>query len=127
MIPQGRHEDMEPPDCNRRDDDWFCEQCGSLLRDDATELCPDCEQERDEVNGIVTNGTAETATLTLPKLRTLDGKPTCALNVNFDHLACPLIRTAPTGWAICGWTCHPLNLKDGYLRPCENCPIHKSP
>jgi hypothetical protein len=122
-----RHEDMEPPDCNRRDDDdWFCEQCGSLLRDDATDYCPDCQRERDEINGIYENGTEETVKIALPKFKTTDGRPTCSLDPAHDHLCCPLIRTAPTGWAICGWTCHPLNHEGGYLRPCENCPVHKS-
>ena len=126
-----RHEDMEPPDCNRRDDDWFCEQCGSLLRDDATDYCPDCQRERDEINGIYENGTEETATIRLAKFRTTDGRGTCALDLRHDHLRCPLIKNSKFGEMECAWTgsLTPSDNPDGsgYLRPCENCPIHKSP
>jgi len=134
MIPDDRTEGLEPPDCNRvdDDDDWFCGQCGSLIRDDATTYCIDCESERDEVNGIATNGTAETATLTVPKLATLDGKPTCALNIHHDHLVCPLLNTISMGRIFkCGWTLGEIHADNpdgsGYLRPCQNCPVHKTP
>ncbi len=129
-----RHEDMEPPDCNRGDDDWFCEQCGSLLRDDATDYCPDCQRERDEINGIYENGTEETATIRVAKFRTTDGRGTCGLDLCHDHLRCPLIRQSvavslySTTSFQCQWTgADILADSSGYLRPCENCPIHKSP
>jgi hypothetical protein len=132
MIPDDRTENMEPPDCNRRDDDWFCEQCGSLLRDDATDYCPDCQRERDEINGIYENGTEETATIRVGKFRTTDGRGTCGLDFAHDHLRCPLIRAISFGRSYqCAWTGYAIfpdkSDGSGYLRPCENCPIHKSP
>ena len=127
-----RHEDMEPPDCNRGDDDWFCEQCGSLLRDDATDYCPDCQRERDEINGIYENGTEETVKIALPKFKTTDGRGTCGLDFAHDHLRCPLVRVTKFGQNHkCGWTGADIISDNpdgsGYLRPCENCPVHKSP
>jgi hypothetical protein len=126
-----RHEDMEPPDCNRRDDDWFCEQCGSLLRDDATDFCPDCQRERDEINGIYENGTEETATIRLAKFRTTDGRGTCMLDPAHDVLCCPMLRANAEGIPSCGWTGSELVNDNpdgsGYIRPCLNCPIHQSP
>lgn len=129
MIPDGSHERMEPPECNA-DDPWFCGVCGSVTRDE--DPCADCQREADEVNGIPSNGTAETATITVPKLTTLDGKPTCALDWHSDHLRCPLIRTNGFGCHYsCAWTGSHVYADNpdgsGYLRPCENCPIHKSP
>jgi hypothetical protein len=125
-----RHEDMEPPECNRGDDDWFCEQCGIVVKDEG--YCPDCQRERDEMSGIYENGTEETATIRLPKFRTQDGRGACGLDFAHDHLRCPLIRTYSFGRSFeCAWTgsdIHPDNSEgSGYLRPCENCPIHKSP
>jgi len=127
MIPQGRHEDMEPPDCSRRDDDdWFCEQCGSLLRDDATDYCPDCQRERDEMNGIYENGTEETATIRVAKFRTTYGRGTCMLDPAHDDLRCPLLRANAEGASVCGWTGSDIIADaSGYIRPCLNCPIHK--
>ena len=126
-----RHEDMEPPDCDMDDEDWFCETCGSVVKEEG-EYCQDCQREADEMNGIPTNGTAETATITVPKLTTLDGKPTCALDWHWDHLRCPLVRTRKFGMVYeCAWTDSELPTDNpdgsGYLRPCKNCPIHKSP
>jgi len=128
MIPDDRTENLEPPDCNANDD-WFCETCGSLLRDDATDYCPECQRERDEINGIYENGTEETATIRLPKFKTTDGKPACSLNVAHDHLSCVFLRlTNPI--ESCAWTGSELHNDNpdgsGYLRPCENCPVHKS-
>ena len=119
---------MEPPDCDREDEDWFCETCGSVVKEEG--YCQDCQVERDEMLGIPSNGTADTATVTVPKLTTLDGKPTCALDWHWDHLRCPLIHTAEFATTHqCGWTGAdiPTDNPDGsgYLRPCENCPIHK--
>ena len=124
MIPQGRHEDMEPPECDSDDERVQCEHCYWEAQDGGW-LCEKCQREADEMNGIYDNGTEETVKISLPKFKTTDGKPTCSLDPAHDHLSCPLIRTARTGWSICGWTCHPLNHEGDYLRPCENCPIHK--
>jgi len=130
MIPDDRTENLEPPDCNRRDDDWFCETCGSLLRDDATDFCPDCQRERDEMSGIYENGTEETATIRVGKFRTTDGRGTCMLDPAHDELRCPLLDYQ-TPFHICGWTGRELHNDNsdgsGYIRPCINCPIHKSP
>ena len=124
MSDARRHEDMEPPDCDRDDEDWFCETCGSVTKDE--DPCADCQREADEMNGIPSNGTAETATVTVPKLTTMDGKPTCCLDAGWDHLRCPLMRTAANGWTSCAWTGgDTIQDETGYLRPCENCPIHK--
>ena len=127
MIPDDRTENMEPPDCNANDD-WFCETCGSLLRDDATELCRDCQREADAINGIQPNGTEETVKIALPKFKTTDGRGTCSLDRTHDHLSCPLLGYE-TPFHICNWTGSEL-INDnpdgsGYLRPCENCPVHK--
>jgi hypothetical protein len=124
MIPDDRTESLEPPDCNTDDQPVICDQCFSQAEDECT-LCAECQKEADAINGIQPNGTEETVKISLPKFKTLDGRGTCSLDPAHDHLSCPLIRTAPTGWSICGWTCHPLNHESGYLRPCENCPIHK--
>ena len=124
MSDARRHENMEPPDCDREDEDWFCETCGSVVKEEG-EYCQDCQVERDEMLGIASNGTAETATITVPKLTTLDGLPTCCLNAGWDHLRCPLMRTAASGWTSCAWTgADTIQDETGYLRPCENCPIH---
>jgi hypothetical protein len=118
-----RHEDMEPPECDMPDMPVMCEHCFAQAEDECT-LCADCQKEADAINGIQPNGTEETVKISLPKFKTTDGRGTCSLDAAHDHLSCPLIRTTPTGWSICGWTCHPLNHEGGYIRPCENCPIH---
>jgi hypothetical protein len=120
------HEAMEPPECDMADQPVICDHCFAQAEDECS-LCAECQKESDAINGIQPNGTEETVKIALPKFKTTDGGPTCSLDPAHDHLSCPLIRTAPTGWSICGWTCHPLNREGGYLRPCENCPIHKSP
>ena len=126
MIPQGRHEDMEPPES---DADRECECCNAIVTDD-DELCPDCQREADEMAGIYDNGTEETVKIALPKFKTTDGRGTCGLDFAHDHLRCPLIRTNSYGTQFaCAWTGSDV-LSDnpdgsGYLRPCENCPIHK--
>ena len=76
-----------------------------------------------------TNGTVETATITLPKFKTLDGRGTCGLNFAHNHLRCPLIRTNSFGTkCLCAWTGSDIHSDhpdvDGYLRPCSKCPIH---
>lgn len=115
---------MEPPECNT-DDPWFCLICGTVTKDE--DPCAECQREADEMNGIYDNGTEETVKITLPKFRTLDGRGTCMIDPAHDHLCCPLIRSNNDGIAICGWTGRELATETGYLRPCENCPIHKSP
>ena len=130
MSDARRHEDMEPPDCDREDEDWFCETCGSVVKDE--DPCADCQRERDEMNGIYENGTEETVKITLPKFKTTDGRGTCGRNFRHDHMACPLIRCTRFGLSYsCAWTgsrIYPDKADvSGYLRPCENCPIHKSP
>ena len=129
MIPQGRHEDMEPPECDSDDVPPMCDYCDSDAMNEST-LCPDCQREADEMNGIYDNGTEETVKIALPKFRTLDGRGTCGLDFAHDHLRCPLIRSNGFGCHYsCAWTgshVYPDNPDgSGYLRPCENCPIHK--
>lgn len=76
-----------------------------------------------------TNGTVETATIALPKFRTIDGRGTCGLDFEHAHLRCPLIRVMNFGRV---YSCalnlsklHPDNPDGtGYLRPCKTCPIH---
>jgi hypothetical protein len=128
MIPDDRTENLEPPDCNLGDDDWFCETCGSVVKEEG--YCPDCQRERDEMSGIYENGTEETVNITLPKFKTTDGRGTCGLNFAHDHLRCPLIRVSGFGMKCeCAWTGSAVILDppdgSGYLRPCENCPIHR--
>jgi hypothetical protein len=132
MIPDDRTENLEPPECDMDDQPVMCETCGSLLREANVEYCPDCERERDEINGIQPNGTEETVKIALPKFKTTDGRGTCGLDWQHDHLRCQFARAKNWGkeyW--CAWTgssIHPDNPDgSGYLRPCENCPIHKSP
>ena len=90
--------------------------------------CPDCQRERDEMNGIYENGTEETVKIALPKFKTTDGRGTCSLDIFHDHLTCPMMRltTLPIS---CAWTDSQLFTDNpdgsGYVRPCENCPIHK--
>lgn len=124
MIPDDRTENMEPPECNA-DDPWFCETCGSVTRDENP--CAECQREADEINGIHDNGTEEIVKIALPKFKTLDGRGTCGLDPSCDHLFCPLLDyQAP--FQLCAWTGATLTKDDtGYLRPCRNCPIHKSP
>ena len=122
-----RTEDMVPPDVNRDDEDWFCETCGSVTAEEG--YCPDCQRERDEMSGIYENGTEETVKITLPKFKTLDGRGTCGLDFAHDHLRCPLIRCTRFGRSYsCAWTGSRIYSDkadgSGYLRPCENCPIH---
>jgi hypothetical protein len=130
MIPDDRTENLEPPECDMDDQPVMCETCGSLLREANVEYCPDCERERDEINGIQPNGTEETVKISMPKFKTTDGRGTCSLDPDHDDLTCPLIRRLAT-FTTCAWTgssIHPDNPDgSGYLRPCENCPIHKSP
>jgi len=76
-----------------------------------------------------TNGTVETATITLPKFKTLDGRGTCGLQWNGDGLFCKFARAVNFGKShFCTLTSSnifPDNLDGtGYLRPCSECPIH---
>lgn len=125
-----RTEDMVPPDVNKDDEDWFCEICGSATANE--DPCPDCQREADEMNGIYDNGTEETAKIALPKFKTTDGRGTCGLDFAHDHLRCQFARASNWGrkwW--CAWTGSDVFSDNpdgsGYLRPCDNCPIHKSP
>ena len=126
MIPQGRHEDMEPSDCDMDDQPVMCGQCFQQAEDECT-LCAECQKESDAINGIQPNGTEETATIRLAKFRTTDGRGTCMLDPSHDELRCPLLLANAEGIPVCGWTGSDI-LADsgGYLRPCGNCPIHKS-
>ncbi len=131
MIPDGSHEQMEPPECDADDVRMECQYCDrEATSGDA--LCTDCAAEFDEMNGIHPNGTEETVKISLPKFKTSDGRGTCGLDFAHDHLRCPLIRVRSFGrHHLCSWTgvdIYPDNPDGtGYLRPCENCPIHKSP
>ena len=124
MIPQGSHEQMEPPES---DADRECECCNAVVTDD-DELCSDCQREADEMNGIYDNGTEETVKIALPKFKTTDGRGACSLDIFHDHLTCPMMRltTLPIS---CAWTGSQVFTDNpdgsGYVRPCENCPIHK--
>jgi hypothetical protein len=124
-----RHEDMEPPDCDMDDSPVRCEYCDLDAMDDDT-LCKPHRQDADEMNGIQPNGTEETATIRIAKFKTTDGRGTCMLDPAHDDLCCPMLRANLEGVPVCGWTGAEL-INDnpdgsGYLRPCENCPIHKS-
>jgi hypothetical protein len=126
-----RHEDMEPPECDMPDMPVMCDQCFRQAEDDCT-LCAECQKEADAINGIYENGTEETATIRVAKFRTTDGRGTCGLDFAHDHLRCPLIRAISFGRSYqCAWTGADIISDNpdgsGYLRPCENCPIHKSP
>jgi len=128
MIPQGRHEDMEPPECDSDDVFVECDYCSAMAKDEDS-LCSDCRKEADEMNGIYPNGTEETVKIALPKFKTTDGRGTCGLDFAHDHLRCPLVRSVCFGSGHqCAWTgseVYPDNPDgSGYLRPCENCPIH---
>jgi len=129
MISQGRHEDMEPPECDADDLQPMCDYCSAMAKDEDS-LCSDCRKEADAINGIYDNGTEETVKIALPKFKTTDGRGTCGLDFAHNHLRCPLIRTSSYGTQFaCAWTGSDV-LSDnpdgsGYLRPCENCPIHK--
>lgn len=129
MIPQGRHEDMEPPECDSDDEPPECDHCTNPAID-GDSLCADCAADFDAINGIYHNGTEETVKIALPKFKTTDGRGTCGLDFAHDHLRCPLIRSNSYGTQFaCAWTGSDV-LSDnpdgsGYLRPCENCPIHK--
>jgi len=130
MIPDGSHERMEPPECDSDDEQVQCEHCYWEAQDGGW-LCEKCQREADEMNGIYDNGTEETAKIALPKFKTTDGRGTCGLDFAHDHLRCPLIRSNGFGCHYsCAWTgSHVYTDKSdgsGYLRPCENCPIHKS-
>ena len=127
MIPQGRHEDMEPPECDSDDERVQCEHCYWEAQDGGW-LCEKCQREADEMNGIYDNGTEETVKIALPKFKTTDGRGACSLDIFHDHLTCPMMRltTLPIS---CAWTDSQLFTDNpdgsGYVRPCENCPIHK--
>ena len=79
---------------------------------------------------IYENGTEETATIRVGKFKTTDGQGACSLDIFHDHLTCPMMRltTLPIS---CAWTGSQVFTDNqdgsGYVRPCENCPIHKSP
>jgi hypothetical protein len=122
-----RHEDMEPPECDMDDQPVMCDQCFAQAEDGAT-LCADCQREADAINGIYENGTEETVKIALPKFKTLDGRGTCMLDPAHDVLCCPMLRANLEGVPVCGWTGSELvndnSDGSGYLRPCENCPIH---
>jgi len=128
-----RHEDMEPPECDMADQPVICEHCFSQAEDEDT-MCADCRREADAINGIQPNGTEETATIRLPKFKTLDGRGTCGLDFAHDHLRCPLIRQSvavslySTTSFQCQWSGAEIHTDNpdgsGYVRPCENCPIH---
>ena len=128
MIPDGSHERMEPPECDSDDVPLMCDHCDRDAMDEST-LCPDCQREADEINGIHDNGTEETVKISLPKFKTMDGRGTCSLDIFHDHLTCPMMRltTLPIS---CVWTGSQVFTDNpdgsGYVRPCENCPIHKS-
>jgi hypothetical protein len=131
MIPDDRTENLEPPDCNTDDSPVMCDQCFAQAEDECT-LCAECQREADAINGIYENGTEETVKISLPKFKTTDGRGTCGLDFAHDHLRCPLIRSHGFGYHYaCAWTGHAIfpdkSDGSGYLRPCENCPIHKSP
>ena len=122
-----RHEDMEPPECDMDDQPVMCDQCFAQAEDECT-LCSDCQREADAINGIQPNGTEETVKIALPKFKTTDGRGTCMLDPAHDDLCCPMLRANLEGVPVCGWTGSEL-INDnpdgsGYLRPCENCPIH---
>jgi hypothetical protein len=126
-----RHEDMEPPECDMDDQPVMCDQCFAQAEDECT-LCAECQKEADAINGIQPNGTEETVKISLPKFKTLDGRGTCGLDWQHDHLRCQFARAKNWGkeyW--CAWTGSDIYADNpdgsGYLRPCENCPIHKSP
>jgi hypothetical protein len=125
-----RHEDMEPPDCDMDDQPVMCDQCFSQAEDECT-LCAECQKEADAINGIQPNGTEETVKIALPKFKTTDGRGTCGLDPAHDDLRCHLLKISRKGAASCAWTGSELANDNpdgsGYLRPCENCPIHKSP
>jgi hypothetical protein len=123
-----RHEDMEPPECDMDDQPVMCEHCFAQAGDEDT-MCADCRREADAINGIQPNGTEETVKISLPKFKTLDGRGTCGLDFAHDHLRCPLIRAISFGRSYqCAWTGYAIfpdkSDGSGYLRPCENCPIH---
>lgn len=129
MIPDDRTENMEPPDCDADGVFVECDCCHNESLDGDT-LCQQCRKEADEMSGIYPNGTEETVKITLPKFKTLDGRGTCGLDFSHDHLRCPLIRTNSYGTQFaCAWTGSGIISDNqdgsGYLRPCENCPIHK--
>lgn len=128
MIPDDRTENLEPPECDMDDSPVMCEHCFSQAEDECT-LCAECQREADAMNGIYENGTEETAKISLPRFRTTDGRGTCGLDFAHDHLRCQFARAKNWGkkyW--CAWTgssIYPDNPDgSGYLRPCENCPIH---
>lgn len=123
-----RHENMEPPECDMPDQPIMCDQCFAQAEDECT-LCAECQKEADAINGIQPNGTEETATIRVAKFKTTDGRGTCALDFAHDHLRCPLIRAISFGRSYqCAWTGYAIfpdkSDGSGYLRPCENCPIH---
>lgn len=75
------------------------------------------------------NGTIDSATLTVPLLKTNDGRPTCALHFAYPHACCPFLRMSHYGTtgvcAIAEGGIYPdTEEANGYMRPARDCPIH---
>jgi len=75
------------------------------------------------------NGTIESATITIPLLKTNDGRPTCALHIGHAHTRCPFLRLQQLGQSGVCVLAHGGIYPDkgdgaGFLRPAKDCPIH---
>lgn len=75
------------------------------------------------------NGTIEAATIPVSLMRTLDGKPTCALHFASSSTVCPFLRMKPSGMSGGCAIAHGGIYADnengtGFLRPARDCPIH---
>ncbi|CAB4161946.1 hypothetical protein UFOVP783_8 [uncultured Caudovirales phage] len=75
------------------------------------------------------NGTIESATISIPLLKTNDGRPTCALHIRHTNTRCPFLRLQKTGQSGVCVLAHGGIYADtdggaGFLRPAKDCPIH---
>lgn len=75
------------------------------------------------------NGTIEAASIAVPLMRTLDGKPTCALHFAQSSTVCPFLRMKQLGQSGACVLAHGGIYTDkesgaGFLRPARDCPIH---